>query len=120
MPLVVYPSAQPNMGNIFGDAWRKIKSDPLILAPQFWVMKEVWKATPEIVQGLKNSGQEVVNAFRPPPPPQQPVDALTSALSLGSGGPGGEPGSSSLPIVIGGAAAAALLLLLAFGKKKTK
>lgn len=125
MPLIVYPNGQPNMGdmgNIFGDAWRWAKANPLaIIAPPLYLGAQTLKAVPTILSTAKHEVQDVVSAFRPPQPPQ--VDVLRSGLTqfgIGSGS-GGEPGSSSsLPIIIVGAAAAAGLLLLAFGRKKKK
>lgn len=114
MSLVSYA---PTMGNILGDAWDYVKKEPLVLVPPMWVAQKTLQAVPTIARTARSEVGETVAAFRPPQ--TAPVDALTSAQTLGSGrATGGEPGSSSsLPIIVG-AVVAAGLLLLAFGRKK--
>jgi len=110
---------QPNMGNIFGDAWDYVKKEPLVLIPPLWVGQKTLQYVPTILKTARNEVQATIQPFRPAPPPSQ-VDALTSALGLSggsSGAPGGEPGSSMLPIILG-AGALGLVLVLALGKKK--
>jgi LPXTG-motif cell wall-anchored protein len=103
------------MGNILGDAVSWVKSNPLaVIAPPLWVAKKTLTAVPPALSFARNEVRSTLSAFRP----SAPANALTSALTLGSGATGGEPDlTSSLPIILG-AAAAAGLLLLAFSRRK--
>ncbi len=128
MPLVNYPGpastyvgganmGDPNMGNVLGDAWDYVKKNPLVLVPPLYVGQKTLQAVPTILRSARSEVQATVAPFRP----QQTssVDALTSALSLGSAGAaGGEPASSSMLPIILGAGALGLVLILVLGRKK--
>ena len=105
-----------NMGNIFGDAWRKIKSDPLILNPPLWLAKEQIKAIPKVTAFVRGQVQDTLAPFRPAPQPSA-IDQITAGLTSSSGS--STSSSSILPIALG-AGALGLVLILALGGKKKK
>lgn len=104
------------MGNILGDAWGWVKSNPIaVLSPQYYAMGKVISAVPGVVRSARSELSTVVSAFRPP----QPVQAVSSGLTLAGEDPAGGPSSSSLPIIIGAAAAGGLLLFALTRKKRS-
>lgn len=105
----------PSMGNIFEDAWEFVKENPLVVVPPLYLGQKTIEAGAKVLSAARTEVQQTVAAFRPPAP-QSSVQALQQQL-VGSGGPGGEPSSSPLPIIVG-AVAAGGLLLLAFGRRR--